>query len=248
MASAGELSYLRAQLRVAAKLTARLAATHEIEEMVRLVVDELHCTFAFYLAAVQRLDDDGMLRLVASAGPLAEVMTEFLLVEQPVAGGRQRSRRALGLAQRSFPIRRLDADYIARDPQTDPRSELAARRCFVDGEIWGVLDVEAVEPGAFGEADAVLVETIAASLGAALHRAGLLAGHGAHLHDHARGAHEHGRGEGRLHGARMERTSASLAARVALRMGLPRARRRATCATRRCSTTSARSRCRARSC
>jgi HD-GYP domain-containing protein (c-di-GMP phosphodiesterase class II) len=38
-----------------------------------------------------------------------------------------------------------------------------------------VLNLEAVEPGAFDEADAVLVETIAASLGAAVHRAGLLA-------------------------------------------------------------------------
>jgi HD-GYP domain-containing protein (c-di-GMP phosphodiesterase class II) len=38
-----------------------------------------------------------------------------------------------------------------------------------------VLNIEAAEPGAFGEADAVLVETIAASLGSAIHRAGLVA-------------------------------------------------------------------------
>ena len=197
MASAGELGYLRAQLRVAANLTARLAATQEIEEMVRLVVEELHCTFAFYLAAIQRLDGDGMLRLVASAGPLAEVMTEFLLVEQPVARASTVASRARA-APRWCPTRERTADYIARDPQTDPRSELSAP-IFVDGDVWGVLNIEAVEPGAFGEADAVLVETIAASLGAAVHRAGLIAGHGAHLHDDARGAHEHGRGEGRLH-------------------------------------------------
>ncbi len=55
--------------------------------MAGLVVDELHSTFAFYLAAIQRLDDDGVLRLVAGRGPLAEVMTEFLLVEQPVSEG-----------------------------------------------------------------------------------------------------------------------------------------------------------------
>jgi HD-GYP domain-containing protein (c-di-GMP phosphodiesterase class II) len=173
MASAGELSYLRAQLRVAANLTARLAATQEVEEMVRLVVDELHCTFAFYLAAVQRLDRDGMLRLIASAGPLAEVMTEFLLIEQPVGEGvNGRVARSGSTALVADTL--LDTDYIARDPQTDPRSELSAP-IFVDGEVWGVLNIEAVEPGAFGEADAVLVETIAASLGAAVHRAGLIA-------------------------------------------------------------------------
>ncbi|HSZ69503.1 MAG TPA: HD domain-containing phosphohydrolase [Solirubrobacteraceae bacterium] len=173
MASAGELGYLRAQLRVAANLTAQLAATHEIEEMAQLVVRELHCTFAFYLAAVQRLDGDGMLRLVASAGPLAEVMTEFLLLEQPVSAG-VNGRVARSGCTALVQDTRADADYVARDPQTDPRSELSAP-IFVDGAVWGVLNIEAVEPGAFGEADAVLVETIAASLGAAVHRAGLLA-------------------------------------------------------------------------
>ncbi len=45
----------------------------------------------------------------------------------------------------------------------------------MDGTVWGVLNIEAVAPGAFGEADAVLVEAVAASLGAAVHRAGLVA-------------------------------------------------------------------------
>src|ERR1700691_2107074 len=87
LAAVGELAYLREQLRVAARLTAKLAAKSDIEEMAQLVVDELHETFAFYLAAIQRLDDDGVLRLVSGRGPLAEVMTEFLLTEQPVTEG-----------------------------------------------------------------------------------------------------------------------------------------------------------------
>jgi HD-GYP domain-containing protein (c-di-GMP phosphodiesterase class II) len=173
LAVGGELAYLRAQLRVAAHLTARLAATHHVEEMARLVVEELHCTFAFYLAAIQRLDGDGMLRLVAGAGPLAEVMTEFLLVEQPVHEGVNghvaRSGNTVLVADT-----RANPDYIVRDPHTDPRSELSAP-IFVDGTVWGVLNIEAAEPGAFGEADAVLVEAVAASLGGAVHRASLLA-------------------------------------------------------------------------
>jgi HD-GYP domain-containing protein (c-di-GMP phosphodiesterase class II) len=173
MASAGELAYLRAQLKVAASLTARLAATHEIDAMAKLVVEELHGTFAFYLAAIQRLDDDGLLRLVAGSGALAEVMAEFLLVEQPVQQG-VNGRVARTGATALVVDTRMDSDYIVRDPQTDPRSELSVP-IIVDEAVWGVLNIEADEANAFTQADAVLVETIAASLGAAVHRAGLVA-------------------------------------------------------------------------
>jgi HD-GYP domain-containing protein (c-di-GMP phosphodiesterase class II) len=171
MASAGELAYLRAQLRVAGRLTARLAAMRDVDGMVGLVVDELHDTFAFYLAAIQRLDND-VLCLVAGRGPLAEVMTEFLLVEQPVSQGVNGRVARTGVTALVSDTR-ADGDYIVRDPNTDPRSELSVP-IVVDGSVWGVLNIEAAEPNAFSEADAVLVETIAASLGSAVHRAGLV--------------------------------------------------------------------------
>src|ERR1700691_3722788 len=82
MASAGELAYLRAQLTLAARLTARLAATHDVDELIGMVVQELHSTFAFYLAAIQRLDGDGVLRLGARGGALAEVVAGFLLAAE----------------------------------------------------------------------------------------------------------------------------------------------------------------------
>jgi HD-GYP domain-containing protein (c-di-GMP phosphodiesterase class II) len=172
VASADELAYLRKQLRVAASLTARLAAKSDVEEIVQLVVDELHETFAFYLAAIQRVDEDGVLRLVAGRGALAEVMTEFLLTEQPVSEG-VNGRVARSGSTALVPDTHADPDYIVRDPQTDPRSELSVA-VLIDGSVWGVLNIEATEPGALGETDAVLVEAIAASLGAALHRARLL--------------------------------------------------------------------------
>ncbi len=173
LAAAGELAYLRSQLRAAARLTARLAATRDVEEMARLVVDELHETFAFYLAAVQRLDSErGALRLIAARGPLAEVMAEFLLVEQSVQEG-VNGRVARSGITALVADTRLDPDYVIRDPRTDPRSELSVA-IVVDGVVWGVLNIEAVEAGALGEADAVLVEAIAASLGSAVHRAGLI--------------------------------------------------------------------------
>jgi HD-GYP domain-containing protein (c-di-GMP phosphodiesterase class II) len=173
MASAGKVPYLRAQLRLAARLTARLAATNDVDEMVTLVVEELHGTFAFYLAAIQRLDSDGVLRLVAGRGALADVMTEFLLVEQSLEDGIN-GRVARSGVSALVADTRADPDYIVRDPQTDPRSELSVP-IMVDRSVWGVLNLEAPEPQAFGEADAVLVEVIAASLGSSLHRAFLVA-------------------------------------------------------------------------
>ncbi|HEY7962430.1 MAG TPA: HD domain-containing phosphohydrolase [Solirubrobacteraceae bacterium] len=173
MAAAGELAYLRAQLRVASRLTAQLAQMRDVEQMIALVLDELHGTFAFYLAAIQRLDADGMLRLVAGRGALAEVMSEFLLIEQSVLDG-VNGRVARSGATALVHDTRTDCDYIARDPQTDPRSELSVA-VVLDGSVWGVLNIEAPEPGAFTEADAVLVEAVAASLGSAMHRTGLIA-------------------------------------------------------------------------
>jgi HD-GYP domain-containing protein (c-di-GMP phosphodiesterase class II) len=173
MAAVGELAYLREQLRVATRLTAILADCSDIEEMARLVVDELHETFAFYLASIQRLDGDGVLRLVAGRGPLAEVMTEFLLTEQPVSRGVNGRVATTGVSALVTDTR-TDPDYIVRDPQTDPRSELAVA-VLVDGTVWGVVNIEASEPNALGEADAVLVESVAASLGVAIHRARLVA-------------------------------------------------------------------------
>ncbi len=63
---------------------------------------------------------------------------------------------------------------MQRDPKTDPRAELSVP-IFVDGSVWGVLNIEAPEPGAFERGRRVLVEAIAASLGSSLHRAMLVA-------------------------------------------------------------------------
>jgi HD-GYP domain-containing protein (c-di-GMP phosphodiesterase class II) len=171
MASSNRLVYLRAQLRLVARLSARVAASRDVDEMVQLVVDELHETFAFYLAAIQRVDDDGVLRLIAGAGPLAEVMTEFLLVEQSVLEG-VNGRVARSGATALITDTQSDDDYVVRDPQTDPRSELSVP-IVADDRVWGVINLEAVERDAFDEADAALVEAIAAGLGVAIHRASL---------------------------------------------------------------------------
>ncbi len=173
MASADEVVRLREQLRVAADLSARLAGESEPEAMAGMVVDALHESFAFYLAAVQRLDGDGVLRLVAGRGPLAEVMTEFLITEQPVAQG-VNGRVARTGETALVADTREDPDYIVRDPKTDPRSELSVA-IRVEDSIWGVVNIEAHEPDSLQEADVVLVEAVAASLGSAIHRSQLIA-------------------------------------------------------------------------
>ncbi len=141
--------------------------------MAELVVDELHENFAFYLATVQRLDEDGVLRLVAGRGPLADVMTEFLLTEQPAAQG-VNGRVALTGVTALVSDTREDPDYIVRDPKTDPLSELSVA-VIVEDRVWGVVNIEAPEAGALRETDAVLVESVASSFGAALHRSRLVA-------------------------------------------------------------------------
>ncbi len=140
--------------------------------MADLVVEGLHETFSFYLAAIQKREGE-VLRLIAGRGRLATVMEEFLLVEQPVGAG-VNGRVARTARTALVADTREDPDYIARDPATDPRSELSVP-IVVDGKVWGVLNLEDPEPEAFGEADAVLVESVAASLGSALHRAALVA-------------------------------------------------------------------------
>jgi HD-GYP domain-containing protein (c-di-GMP phosphodiesterase class II) len=173
LAETDEVVRLREQLRVAAELGARLARKSEPQEMAQLVVDELHENFAFYLATVQRLDEDGVLRLVAGRGPLAEVMTEFLLTEQPATQG-VNGRVALSGVTALVQDTREDPDYIVRDPKTDPRSELSVA-VIVEDRVWGVVNIEAAEAAALRETDAVLVESVAASFGAALHRSRLVA-------------------------------------------------------------------------
>jgi HD-GYP domain-containing protein (c-di-GMP phosphodiesterase class II) len=170
--SAGEIAVLRERLRVAATLSTRLAAAAGVQEMAELVVIELHESFSFYLAAVQRCED-GVLSLVAARGPLAEVMAEFLIVEQSIAEGVNGRVARTGVSSLVRDTRE-DPDYLVRDPRTDPRSELSVP-IVVDGALWGVLNIEGSERGAFDEADLVLVESIAASLGSALHRARLVA-------------------------------------------------------------------------
>ena len=169
-ARAGE-SYLEEQLALTERLAAAMTVAVDAVELCRLVVNELHGTFGTYLAAIVRADDDGTLRTIAAAGPLAADIGTFVLSEFPIDRG------VMGRAARTGRTElvndtSLDLDYLIRDPASDPRSELAVP-IRVDGRVWGVLNLEELPGDAFEDSDAMLMRTVANQLGVTLHRIGI---------------------------------------------------------------------------
>lgn len=165
---AARRAYLEEQLAMTERLTAAIASAMEVDQLTREVVTELHETFGVYLVVVQRLDPDDVLRIVASAGPLAQQGGRFLLTEQPIGLG------VNGRVARTGEVARVgnsatDPDYLSRDPETDPLSELSVP-IRVDGRIWGVLNLEEVRADAFDHGDETLMRAVANQMGIALHR------------------------------------------------------------------------------
>jgi putative nucleotidyltransferase with HDIG domain len=156
----------RERLAVASRLSAKLAPLLDDAEIARLTVEELHHSFDYYLAVVQRLDHDGRLHVIAAAGPLAGA--GFLYEVQPVTRG-VNGRVARTGVPALVEDTRDDPDYLRRDQRTDPGSELSVP-IRVDGEVWGIMNLEELAVGAFGRDDLLLAETIVAQVGAALHR------------------------------------------------------------------------------
>ncbi len=122
---------------------------------------------------VQRLDPDGSLRVVAGAGPLAVEITDFLAhgqrVEVGVNGRVARTGRPAMVNDTG-----LDSDYLGRNPTQGPR--LASSRCRSSSpsSIWGVMNLEQRERGAFAEEDLLLAHVVAGQIGAAIHRCQLV--------------------------------------------------------------------------
>ena len=80
-----------------------MAGARHAEELMQAVVQELQSTFDLYLVEIQRLDPDGVLRIVASSGPLASEDERFLISEQSVE---HRGQRPRGTHPRSRPDQR----------------------------------------------------------------------------------------------------------------------------------------------
>jgi putative nucleotidyltransferase with HDIG domain len=160
------------RLLVASRLATHLSRAHDAVDVADVAVRLLHESFDYYLAVVQRLDPDGSLRVVAAAGPLAEEVTDFLALEQPVEIG-VNGRVARSGEPAMVNDTRLDSDYLTRNPRTDPGSELSLP-ISVAGSTWGVMNLEQEEPGAFADEDMLLAHIVANQVGAAIHRCQLV--------------------------------------------------------------------------
>jgi putative nucleotidyltransferase with HDIG domain len=161
------------RLLVASRLATGLSRAHTVEEVAGEAVRLLHESFDYHLAVVQRLDPDGLLRVVDGAGPLATEVADFLAREQPVEVGVNGRVARTGRAAMVNDTR-LDSDYLSRNPRTDPGSELSLP-ILVAGMIWGVMNLEQRDPGAFTEEDLLLADVVASQVGAAIHRCQLVA-------------------------------------------------------------------------
>ena len=157
------------QLVMANNLGMRLSAMTRADEIIDVVVDELHRAFGYYVCHVVRLQEGGVVRSIAGRGEMYGQMTQTEW-EQPVTDG------VIGRCLRErhvlvVPDTLLDPDFIENE-DTDPlpRSELCAP-VWVGDELWGAINIEEVEVGAFDEDDARLLQTVSDQLGSALRSA-----------------------------------------------------------------------------
>lgn len=159
------------RLLVASRIASTLSGAHRPAEVAAEAVRQLHESFDYYLAVVQRLDADGYLRVVTAAGPLAE-LDGFLHHEQPVElGVNGRVARSGRPAMVNDTGR--DPDYLTRNPATDPGSELSLP-IPVAGSTWGVLNLEQQERHAFSDEDLLLAHVVASQVGSAIYRCQLV--------------------------------------------------------------------------
>jgi diguanylate cyclase (GGDEF)-like protein len=163
---------VRGRLEVATRLAVRLTDMRDPRAIAEVVVGELHSAFGYYLAVINRLDGDGVLRVLGAAGRLAEKDVNFLAWEQPLGVGVNGRVARTGEAALVNDTR-LDPDYLTINANDDPGSQLCVP-ILVDGQVWGVLNLEQLATHGFDEYDMMLADAVVAQTGAAIHRCELI--------------------------------------------------------------------------
>jgi diguanylate cyclase (GGDEF)-like protein len=156
------------QLVMANNLGTRLSAMTGADEIIDAVVDELHRAFGFYVCHIVRIREDEMVVNIAGRGELYDSLEDQHWEQAQSAGviGRCLRDRHVVLV----PDTEQDPDFVTPPWIAKARSELCAP-VWVGGELWGAINVEEAEPGAFDEDDARLLQTVADQLGSALRSA-----------------------------------------------------------------------------
>jgi diguanylate cyclase (GGDEF)-like protein len=155
------------QLVMANNLGTRLSAMTGADEILDAVVDELHRAFGFFICHIARIRGDVVTSVARRGEMFARV--EDNEWEQPLSEG------VIGRCLRERHVvlvddTREDPDYGINEGVDETRSELCAP-VWVGDELWGAINVEEIDPGAFDEDDARLLQTVADQLGSALRSA-----------------------------------------------------------------------------
>jgi diguanylate cyclase (GGDEF)-like protein len=161
----------RDRLACASRLSAKLLPLVDPVEIARTTVEELHATFRYHLAVIDRVERDGMLRVVAGAGPMVREYEGFEDWEQPAGEGILG--RVITTGEPSLVLDTSnDPDFVGVNVPIQSGSELAVA-IRVNGATWGVLNIEHLDTHAFDADDVVFADLVAAHVGAALDRARL---------------------------------------------------------------------------
>lgn len=165
-AGGGPLERRSFHLEVISSITAALTDLTEEADIVQVTVEELQRAFGWPVCAAMRVCED-RLELAASASRL-ELSYDW---SQP---------RAAGLIGRCLrEMRPVVADDVRAEPDYRYYAETASIRSelnvpvMVNGDPWGVLNLEAEEPAAFDDQDLRVMGTVAELMGSALGSAAL---------------------------------------------------------------------------
>jgi diguanylate cyclase (GGDEF)-like protein/PAS domain S-box-containing protein len=159
------------QLALANALGARLHGMTDLREIAEATVEELHRAFGYHLCAVVRVREDERVDALAVRGSpfVALAMRDW---SQPVSDGmigRCLRERAPLLVNDV----RADPDYQVTPETIDVRSELVAP-LVVEGDVWGVINLEELVEDAFDDEDAQLLCILANQVAAAIRSARLV--------------------------------------------------------------------------
>lgn len=138
----------RERLASASRVAVKLAPLHEEREIARTAVDELADTFDYHRVAVHRIHSGDQLAPIAVSG-------------SPLTGDSGSPLRA---------ARSGEAVLLADAGGGGAFGSELATPIRVDGEPWGVLELIHGERNGFDFDDLLFADTIAAAIGAALHR------------------------------------------------------------------------------